>query len=100
MEVFLRYAGTYTIIYFVFRKASKPLKDKWKWINYGIRPVILLSFIANISVIIWVMYQIKMVKEGNAIAKGNISCQSYVWVVSSLFDQVSVIIFLFFVTKL
>jgi len=52
-EVGLRYIGTYTTIYFVFRKASKPLKDKWKWINYGIKPAVILSAFVNISTIVW-----------------------------------------------
>ena len=53
MEVLLRYIGIYSMIYFVFIKASKPLKNKREWINYGIRPAVIISFLANSSEVIF-----------------------------------------------
>ena len=53
-ESFLRSLGIYLMIYFVFLKASKPLKNKWKWINYGIKPALVLTIVSNIAVIIYV----------------------------------------------
>ena len=53
LEVFLRYSGLYAMIYFVFIKASKPLKNKKKWINYGIRPAVFISFMGNLCTIIY-----------------------------------------------
>jgi len=49
----MRYLGVYTMIYFVFKKAGKRLKmNKRKFINFGIVPVIVVSFIANTSIIV------------------------------------------------
>lgn len=64
IEIFLRYSGLYTIVYFVFRKASKPLKNKWKYINYGIKPAIFFSFICNVALLIYV--EAKIIKINSA----------------------------------
>jgi hypothetical protein len=98
----------YTVVYFLFKKANKPLKDKGKYTRC-IGPIIILSFAANIMVLIYVIVKIgKISKEcakdpdGNKCADqaSDISCTSIIWVVSSLFDMVSVIIFLIFLTQL
>jgi len=48
MQLMSRYFGIYMMIYFVFKKASKPIPNKTIWINYGLRPLIIISFIFNI----------------------------------------------------
>jgi hypothetical protein len=53
LEIALRYCGVYTMTYFVFRKASKPIKNKWNWINYGIRPLVIISFLINLITIVY-----------------------------------------------
>lgn len=39
------------MIWFVFKKASKPLKTKYAWLNYGLKPVLAISFAFNIGLI-------------------------------------------------
>ena len=58
LEVFIfRYAGLYMTMYFVFKKASKPLKNKKKWINYGIIPAILVSLMCITVLVIYLEVQ-------------------------------------------
>jgi hypothetical protein len=53
LELMSRYLGIYMIIYFVFRKASKPLKNRKIWINWRIRPIYFISLIFNLSYVIY-----------------------------------------------
>ena len=48
-----RYFGIYSMIYFVFRKANKPLKNRQAWFDYGLKPVFVVSFLFNIGFIIY-----------------------------------------------
>jgi hypothetical protein len=105
LEILLRYAGLFTIVYFVFRKASKPLKNKWKYINFGILPAIFISFICNISLLIYLEVLIARISntsdpEDAKIAASKLSCNQPIWMVSSIFDFVSFVIFWFFIIKL
>lgn len=49
--LFLRYINLYFIVYFVFRKASKQIVNKEKWINYGLIPVFIVSFMVNVGIV-------------------------------------------------
>ena len=53
VEVFLKALGINLTIFFVFKKASKPLKNKWKWIKYGIKPTLVMSVLSNIALILY-----------------------------------------------
>ena len=93
------------MVYFVFLKASKPLKSKWKWINYGIRPAIIISLISNLGIIIFLEVEMSVINndtdvEEKAEAIERLSCTSPLWLISSSFDFLSVIIFMLFIIKL
>ena len=47
----------YVVIYFVFRKASKKLKDKSDWLKYKLRPVFAISLLFNTIFITFLEYQ-------------------------------------------
>ena len=103
MELLSRYLGIYMIIYFVFRKASKPLQDRKVWINWRIRPAFIISFFSNLAVIIYLEVKIHQVNDANLsnedrnLALNSLSCNSYVWITSSTFEYISVLIFVVFV---
>ena len=65
-EVLLRSFGIYTMIYFVFMKASKPLKNKWNWINYGIRPASLIGLVTNVGIVTYLEVQIAEINNDMA----------------------------------
>ena len=56
-ELVLRQLGIYIVIYFVFRKASKQLINKSKWLNYKLGPVFAASMLFNIIFICFLEYQ-------------------------------------------
>ena len=105
LEVGLKNLGMFTMIYFVFLKASKPLKNRHYWINYLLRPACLTSFLVTISTVVYLEIQItayfnaKSNEEANAILT-TLSCTSYLWVISSIFDFISVLMFWIFLIKL
>jgi hypothetical protein len=57
-ELFFRYVGLYFMIFFVFKKASKPLKNKDSWMNYGLWPTIVISLLVNTGFMIYLEYHI------------------------------------------
>ena len=51
------------MIYFIFKKASKPLANKQQWINYGLRPVIFASLVFTLVFVGY--YEINLFKSIN-----------------------------------
>ena len=106
IELLSRYLGIYMIIYFVFRKASKPLKNKKVWINWRIRPAFFISFVSNLIIIIFLEIKISQFGDKNLsdqernLALSSLSCTSYVWITSASFEYMSVLIFCLFVNQL
>ena len=92
----MRYFGIYLSIYFVFKKAGKRLKtERDKFMKYGIKPVLGVSLLVNLSLIIYLEYQfVRKHKNYETIA-----CTSPIWILSAIFDFISVIILMFFVMK-
>lgn len=64
-ELFLRYSGMYTVIYFVFKKASKPLprKERSWWIKLAMRPTITVFSLINVIFIIFLIVKIEKIKS-------------------------------------
>lgn len=52
LELLLRYIGIYTVIYFVFRKASKQLIDNAVWVR-GLIPTFLLSLLLMLTLLVF-----------------------------------------------
>ena len=101
-----RYLGIYMMIYFVFRKASKPLRNRKVWINWRIRPIYFISLIVNVAIIIFIenaLYKINDQQSSNEarnLAYKKISCTSLLWISSATFEFLSVLIFSLFVMQL
>jgi len=106
IELLLRYFGIYSMIYFVFKKASKPLKNRNIWFNYGLKPVFLCSLIFNFGFIIFLEVKFHQASdltqssEERANAITSLSCNSPIWISSSIFEFITVMIFLSFVIKI
>lgn len=105
IELFLRFVGVYTVIYFVFRKASKQLIDNKMWVR-GLIPTFILSFLLMLTLMIFLQLQFwslndhsKSVESREASLK-HVSCSSPIWVVSSLFDFTIILLFYKFVKQL
>ena len=88
--------GIYLSVFFVFKKAGKRLKiERKKFMNYGIKPVLGVSVLVNSALIVYL--ETKLL-EPNVIDQVA-ACTSPIWIISSVFDFLSVIILMGFVVK-
>ena len=88
--------GIYLSVFFVFKKAGKRLKiERKKFMNYGIKPILGLSLLGNTGLIVFL--EIKLLEPN--VDDQAAACTSPIWIISSVFDFLSVIILMGFVVK-
>lgn len=103
--LFLRYINLYFIVYFVFRKASKQIVNKERWINYGLIPVFIVSFVVNVGIVGYL--EISFLKANDVTLSqqernykvSQLSCTSPIWMSIAISEFFSLMIFLGFVIK-
>lgn len=105
LELFLRYVGIYTVIYFVFRKASKQLIDNAVWVR-GLIPTFLLSLLLMLTLMIYLQLAFRSINdisqplETREANLRHVACSSPIWLITSLFDFLTIILFYKFVDRL
>ena len=88
--------GIYLSVFFVFKKAGKRLKiERKKFMNYGIKPVLGVSVFVNSALIVYLETKLLTPNVNDQAA----ACTSPIWIISSVFDFLSVIILMGFVVK-
>mgnify|MGYP000896792776 CR=1 FL=1 len=91
------------ILYYIFKKSSKTLNsdDRRKWLNYRLRPLVVISVLFNIGVTIALEVEIiKIIKNPTLINVRKLSCTSPIWISTAVFEFATVIVFFLFVLKL
>jgi hypothetical protein len=99
--------GFYLVLYYIFKKASKGLnyEERLKIINWRLRPLIFVSIVANLCVLFTLEYSIytqpnRNVKKITDMETKTITCLSPIWILSTSFEFLAVLIFAFLVRKL
>ena len=98
------FLGWYLVLFYIFKKASKglPSKDRIVWINFKLKPLVIIGIIANTCEILWLEINIGFSKEdrGNKWAVQNLECTSPVWLTHHGFQFFTSLVFLLFVRQL
>jgi hypothetical protein len=96
--------GLYITLYYIFKKSSKVLEkeERKTWLNWRLRPLVVVSVVFNIGVVLYLEIQYARLNSGKTTQDliYSLSCLSPLWLSSSLFEFLTVLIFLCFVFKL
>ena len=107
LEVLLKSIGLYQVVYFVFKKAAKPLgsRDKKYWLDiisnlfYG-GFVLNILFLINLEIKFSSVYKMDDTLWETLFEFDKVTCSDFFWIFNSLYEVIQTIIFYSVVKKI